>query len=238
MTETADCCSQVRALLPREQFFADTVSSKLRSMSDMSVYCPPLSQFHHDFYEGCYMEGEGDMINDTTSSSSAYDLASPSYMRRLENLEQAMHRVERALELIIARIPAQSPQSEAPPASPSVARNASSSSSSPTTQQPRYSFLCPLCRHPQFTPKSHCEHVRKTVTTVAGVNAAVCQFLPPEQSSPASNRIREVFGSASNFVAWYTSHLRSGVGKKFTAADIADYERLQLKLSQALQPTQ
>ena len=90
----------------------------------------------------------------------------------------------------------------------------------------------------RFTPKSHCEHVRKTVTTVAGVNAAVCQFLPPEQSSPASNRIREVFGSASNFVAWYTSHLRSGVGKKFTAADIADYERLQLKLSQALQPTQ
>ena len=103
------------------------------------------------------------------------------------------------------------------PSSPAV-RSPMSSPSSPG----RFAFQCPICSHPQYTPKSHCGHIRKLID-----ESGYCRL---RNDVTFHVNILRQFGAVSQFVAWYTPHLRSSVGKDFTDADSTAYELLQSKL--------
>jgi hypothetical protein len=173
-------------------------------------------------------------------------------MSRLDSLETVVHSLQEKIDLLLARFfaePRLSPEQIAlmSPARATAGSNSTSSPSSPSIRgggirkKPRshpsssdgsdptspnvlgFQFVCPLCLKPQYTPKSHCEHVKHTVSE--GVHN--CRFIL--EHSKHSHIIRR-FGSASNFVRWYCSHLRSGVGSQYTEADVQAYEQLQQRL--------
>ena len=111
------------------------------------------------------------------------------------------------------------------PGRPDVASG--TSSSSPSASPSRFQFVCPLCNKPQFTPKSHCEHLRNVV----GDGNHLCRFLT---EYPFHDRILSLWGSSENFVRWYCSFLRSGMGSKFTENDIRDYNEVQQAMQNVL----
>ena len=117
------------------------------------------------------------------------------------------------------------------PAAPASIRplsNFGSSGSSPASPSRTYAFRCPICMKPQYTPKSHCNHMRKLVSDTHGN----CWF----RSDVAFHTgILRCHGNASQFVSWYTKRLRSSVAQEFTEADIRDYEQTQAQLQHDVQ---
>jgi hypothetical protein len=106
--------------------------------------------------------------------------------------------------------------------------NAGSSNSSPASPSRAYAFRCPICMKPQYTPKSHCNHMRKLVSDGQGY----CCF----RSDVAYHAgILRCHGNASQFVSWYTKRLRSSIGQDFTEADIRDYEQTHAQLQHDVQ---
>ena len=106
--------------------------------------------------------------------------------------------------------------------------NVGSSGSSPASPSRTYAFRCPICMKPQYTPKSHCNHMRKLVSDTHGN----CWF----RSDVAFHTgILRCHGNASQFVSWYTKRLRSSVAQEFTEADIRDYEQTQAQLQHDVQ---
>ena len=103
----------------------------------------------------------------------------------------------------------------------------SSSASSQCASPKEFQFVCPLCQKPQFTPKSHCEHLRNVVSD----GNHNCRFI---LEHPLHDRILVLWGSADNFVRWYCSFLRSGMGSKFNESDMRDYTEVQEALQNVL----
>jgi hypothetical protein len=101
------------------------------------------------------------------------------------------------------------------------------SSSSPSASPGRFQFVCPLCNKPQFTPKSHCEHLRNVVDD----GNHLCRFVA---DYPLHDRIISLWGSSDHFVRWYCSFLRSGMGSKFTENDMRDYHEVQQAMQNVL----
>jgi hypothetical protein len=98
----------------------------------------------------------------------------------------------------------------------------SSGSSSTSPAGDKFQFQCPVCLKPQYTPKSHCGHVRNLLD-----GTGYC-FLRPDV--PFHEGILHCFGSVAAFVSWYVPHLRSSMGTQFTVQDIIDYNSLQTEL--------
>lgn len=97
-----------------------------------------------------------------------------------------------------------------------------SSSSSPGSPSGGYAFRCPVCMKPQYSPKSHCNHLRRIADP-----QGYC-FL--RSDVPFHNGILRCHGSASQFISWYTKRLRSSMGPAYTEDDIRDYEGTQEQL--------
>lgn len=57
-----------------------------------------------------------------------------------------------------------------------------------------YAFVCPLCTTPQFTPKAHCEHMRKV-----GLGTGNCSF---KSSVDLHLDIMRVFRTPAVFTKW------------------------------------
>jgi hypothetical protein len=70
-----------------------------------------------------------------------------------------------------------------------------SQSASPLSSPDRFQFVCPLCLKSQFTPKSHCEHLRNAIDD--GIH--LCRF-NPEHSVHV--KILHLFGCSEYFVRW------------------------------------
>jgi hypothetical protein len=98
-----------------------------------------------------------------------------------------------------------------------------SESSGSTPSSPKgFAFRCPVCTKPQYTPKSHCGHIRNVVD-----GTGYCSF---RADVPFHVQILTCFGSPQKFAGWYVLRLRSSVGASFTEADVQDYVRLQSEL--------
>jgi hypothetical protein len=97
-----------------------------------------------------------------------------------------------------------------------------SSSSSPGSPSGGYAFRCPVCMKPQYTPKSHCNHMRRLADP-----QGYC-FL--RSDVPFHNGILRVHRSAPQFISWYTQRLRSSMGTAYTQEDIRNYEATQEQL--------
>lgn len=98
-----------------------------------------------------------------------------------------------------------------------------SESSGSTPSSPKgFAFRCPVCTKPQYTPKSHCGHIRNVVD-----GTGYCSFRP---DVPFHVQILTCFGSSQRFAGWYVQRLRSSVGASFTDADVQSYIRLQAEL--------
>lgn len=111
---------------------------------------------------------------------------------------------------------------EVSPSSPSAHDLVPSSGSSPSSPN-CFAFVCPVCANPQYTPKSHCGHVRKLVDGGSGY----CRMRSDVQFHAD---IMRHFGDVAGFVNWYTPQLRSSVGSKYVESDIVDYQQLQVSL--------
>lgn len=107
------------------------------------------------------------------------------------------------------------------PGSPSHSPSLRSPVSSPSSPG-RFPFQCPICSHPQYTPKSHCGHIRKLLD-----GTGYCRFRDDVHFHCA---VLQHFGNVAMFVSWYTPQMRSSVGKDFSDADIQDYQQLQVNL--------
>jgi hypothetical protein len=110
---------------------------------------------------------------------------------------------------------------EMQPGSPSHSPSLLSPASSPSSPG-RFPFQCPICSHPQYTPKSHCGHIRKLLD-----GTGYCRFRNDVHFHGA---VLQHFGNVAKFVSWYTPQMRSSVGKDFSDADIQDYQQLQVNL--------
>jgi hypothetical protein len=108
-----------------------------------------------------------------------------------------------------------------------VDSSGSSSASSHCASPKEFQFVCPLCHKPQFTPKSHCEHLRNVVSD----GNHNCRFI---LEHPLHDRISVLWGSADKFVRWYCSFLRSGMGSKFNESDMRDYAEVQEAMQNVL----
>ena len=73
-------------------------------------------------------------------------------------------------------------------------------SASPLASPDRFQFVCPLCLKSQFTPKSHCEHLRNAIDE--GIH--VCRFNPEHA---VHVKLLQLFGSSEYFVRWWASRL-------------------------------
>ncbi len=113
------------------------------------------------------------------------------------------------------------------PSSPSAHDLVHSSGSSPSSPN-SFAFVCPVCANPQYTPKSHCGHVRKLVDGGSGY----CRMRSDVQFH--ADIVRH-FGDVAGFVNWYTPQLRSSVGSKYVESDIVDYQQLQDSLRHCVQ---
>jgi hypothetical protein len=98
--------------------------------------------------------------------------------------------------------------------------SSSNTSASPSASPSEFQFVCPLCLKPQFTPKSHCEHLRNVV----GDGNHICRFVAEHS---LHDRVQQLWGCPEQFVRWYCSFLRSGVGRRFTDRDMEDYREVQ-----------
>ena len=103
-----------------------------------------------------------------------------------------------------------------------VKTSSGSCESSPASPKGGFAFRCPLCTKPQYTPKSHCGHVRNVVDSTG-----YCHF---RQDVPFHGQVLAHFGNASSFVNWYVQRQRSSVGQAFTDEDIQRYQDLQQEL--------
>ena len=214
-----------------EFLFAQLVSHRLRSLSEQLPMEP-----HYFDADAARFYDDGSPFDFPCASS---------HEKRLASLESIVAVMAVDLKTILARLPAQPqcdvviapelvvPKNSAPVCSTiRKVRRSRESSQSSTEQSPvasplQFQFVCPLCLKPQQTPKSHCEHLKNAVDD--GVH--VCRFV---QEHTRHSRILELFGNGLVFVQWYTSHLRSGMGSKFTARDIQDYDQLQKQLDGVL----
>jgi hypothetical protein len=225
----------------KENLFVQLVSRRLQSQ---------VIQMQDDGREPWDSPRYGPFVshNSLDSESSGLDLAgscaSYQYGQRLDQLEKDVRQIRSGIDIIISRLPpADGNILVAAPMSPpratvrsvmpmSPLRTSSTtalvSSESSPSMSPKFQFVCPLCLKPQFTPKSHCEHIRNTIAD--GVHH--CRFDPDHKRH---DRILQVWGSASQFVEWYCSFLRSGVGSKYTEADVQNYLDLNCRLDVALQ---
>jgi hypothetical protein len=201
-----------------ESLFVELVAHRLRSlnrtprMSDASAF----ELFDADL--------------DTFSLYNDIPTSSVEVVRRLSNLERAVSSMAADMKTILKQLtPVDVGQvrGRGPEVVASSKLPCSSSSSSPSASPKGFQFVCPLCLKGQLTPKSHCEHLKHTVDD--GVH--VCRFI---QEHSRHDKILKSFSSAEQFVSWYCSHLRSGMGSKFTATDIADYTQLQQNLDDIL----
>jgi hypothetical protein len=188
--------------------------------------------------------------NSCDSDSSAMDLPGSGGSclcgRRLDKLEQDVSQLQRGIDVIISRLPGSSAESAGVVAAPMTPRHSVLQSSAPSSpglrtastsslsssdcsssSSPRFEFTCPLCFKAQFTPKSHCEHIKNTIAD--GVH--LCRF---NYDHNRHARILQVWGSGDCFVRWYCSFLRSGVGSKYTESDILQFQDLQQKLDNAI----
>ena len=104
------------------------------------------------------------------------------------------------------------------------------SSASPSASPGRFQFVCPLCLKSQFTPKSHCEHLRNVVSD----GNHNCRFLAEHA---LHDRLQQLWGHPEHFIRWYCSFLRSGVGSKYTERDIEDYLEVQQTMQGVLNGT-
>jgi hypothetical protein len=103
----------------------------------------------------------------------------------------------------------------------------SSSDSSPSSPKGLgFAFCCPLCTKPQYTPKSHCGHMRNVAD-----GTGYCSL---RRDVPIHLQILQCFSTPRNFASWYVRHLRSSKGPEYTEADIASYNDLQSELSGVL----
>jgi hypothetical protein len=235
----------------KENLFVQLVTARLKSQMDDGSHWD-------DYPAGVYgYEPECPQSPDSTWFAASHSASSSpgSVLHRMDRLEAAVLGLHCKMNTIIDRLPALSapqrgsvPQSgsrlAAPMSSSRVVRSArsrgSSSSVSPMIQ---HEFVCPLCCKPQQTPKSHCEHIRNIVAD--GYHH--CR-LDSEHTRHAG--ILAVFGSAEAFVSWYDrcnccwcfftgcrycGFLRSGMGSKFTAIDVQQYDDLQLRLIAVLE---
>lgn len=150
--------------------------------------------------------------------------------KRLHSLENYVVKLDEKLEFLVqhaqASVPASVPVqrfSFSAPMSPLSSSSSLTSTHSSPSPSNRFNFQCPLCLVPQFTPKSHCEHLRNTIDP--GVH--VCRF---DEEHKRHDRIIKLWGSGTAFVRWYTSFLRSGMGRNFSERDTNDYASLQTRL--------
>lgn len=240
-----------------ETLFAQMVAHRL---SNIVSQCQMTGVDDSDAYWS--WSDDAHLWKDARASSDNYDRV----IVRLDSMESAVKSLEVKLDTILSRLPAVpvispaiSPvryarhRAVAAPILGGVRKNARStreseseeiSSSSLEASPGRHQFVCPLCLKPQFTPKSHCEHLKNSASD--GVH--VCRFVV-EHSRHA--QILKLFGSADHFVQWYVtlfqllilcnlmlprycSFLRSGVGKQYTIADIQDYIQLHVLLNEIL----
>ena len=140
---------------------------------------------------------------------------------RLKKVEESQVRVITMLEEVLRRMNLRTPS--VPSSSVSVSSVESSICSSPS----RFIFNCPVCLNPQSTPKAHCEHMRKL-----GSGKGECLF---NSSIMAHVAILNVFGNSQNFVRWYCSFLRAGVGSNLVDhEDVERYDRVNRILQEAL----
>jgi hypothetical protein len=213
----------------KENHFVQLVSTRLRSAMANPEY----------WYMGDDVSNIGIELPDFRNGDNV-DLH-----HRLTDLENTVSRMESKLNVIVEALCPEaggsvshnvavhhSPQVQLPhcpmspvrrfPGRPDVASG--TSSSSPSASPSQFQFVCPLCNKPQFTPKSHCEHLRNVVDD----GNHLCRFVA---EYPLHDRIVSLWGSSDNFVRWYCSFLRSGMGRKFTENDMRDY----LEVQQAMQ---
>jgi hypothetical protein len=202
-----------------ESLFAQLVAQRLRSLNRSS-------RMSDDSAFGMF-DSDGDafpLYNDLPTTSA-------DIVHRLTNLEVTVASMAADLKTIlmklspvaVGQVRGREPEVDAV----TFKSQCTSSDSSQPASPIGFQFMCPLCLKPQQTPKSHCEHLKNTV----GDGVHNCRFIP-EHSRHA--KILTTFKSAQTFVAWYCSHLRSGMGSKFSPADVEDYKDLQQQLDDIL----
>ena len=197
-----------------EKLFVDLVSSLLRDRMDSD------------------WEGTGFELPDSTLSRVAVlenmidvlrmDVAS--IKSNVELLVNALESRSSQAHLQQCVLPFVAPSSTPPPPTTfghaSLSLSPGSSPASPVGSG--YAFRCPICTKPQYTPKSHCGHIRKLAD-----GSSYCS-LRADVAFHAG--ILRCHGSVSQFIAWYTRRLRSSVGSHYTDADICDYLATQEQL--------
>jgi hypothetical protein len=226
----------------KENHFVQLVSTRLRSaMANPDFWCTD----DHD-YNGGHIGLDLPLA--------ACGCGGGNVDNRLCDLESAVKRMENTLNIIYEAVcpkaggkepihvddtnhspPQRSPKRTGRPLCPLrgssstgvVVSSGSSSASSPCASPKEFQFVCPLCHKPQFTPKSHCEHLRNVVSD----GNHNCRFI---LDHPLHDRISVMWGSADNFVRWYCSFLRSGMGSKFNESDMQDYTEVQQAMQNVL----
>ena len=234
----------------KENHFVQLVSTRLQS-----------AMANPDFW--CMDDVAAQRYNDDDGGHIGFDLPQAAcgcgggnVRNRLCDLESAVTRMENTLNIIYEAVcpeaggiepihvdanqinhslPKRSPKRTGRPFCPlrgssssgAVVSSGSSSASSSSASPKEFQFVCPLCQKIQFTPKSHCEHLRNVVSE----GNHNCRFI---LDLPLHNRILVLWGSADNFVRWYCSFLRSGMGSKFNESDMQDYAEVQQAMQNVL----
>ena len=205
---------QSQARLPdasKENLFVELVAKGLKFRQMEPWHDPDVRDFGDDSVDGDF-GGSFDFRN---------------VANRLHSLETYVVKLDAKLDFLVqCQQQQQAHVAEVRVPLSSAPRSPMSSSSTHTSPSPsnRHNFQCPLCLVPQFTPKSHCEHMRNTVDS----GAHNCRF---DAEHKRHDHILKLWGSGTAFVRWYTSFLRSGMGRNFTERDIKDYESLQSVLT-------
>jgi len=141
--------------------------------------------------------------------------------QRLDGFQDDLHSIKGSVAMLVHAFQ----QQQQPFLQPVVPHSPISDNSSPASPG-RFSFRCPICTKPQYTPKSHCGHIRKLVDGTG--------YCCMRGDVPFHAGIMTCFGNVQNFVSWYTPFMRSSVGAAFTDDDISDYQEVQLALQDAV----
>jgi hypothetical protein len=151
-----------------------------------------------------WFEEEFDDKNLSFQSSDIVCLPTINVTERLTHIERHIQQLDVKMELILSKlsaVPCNSVAASAPMAPVYTVPAEHPSSLSPDTPSPasspsRFQFVCPLCCKAQFTPKSHCEHLRNVI----GNGVHNCRFI---SDHTRHQHILRLFGSAEQFVKWY-----------------------------------
>ena len=207
-----------------ERLFSELVCLQLHRIMDFGSVHDDGERFARSFLRS---DSDDDIYHFDRCSEPA------SFEARLASVESAQMHVTSMLQYIVRRLDSVLPPNADPvpvamvpcsqPRDDGVGLSPAFDSSPPCSASPSpngYAFSCPLCLKPQGTPKSHCEHMRKIVA-----GGGQCSF---DANLDRHAAILHKFQSASNFIKWYISHLRSGTGREYTDEDTRAHADLQV----------